>query len=223
MPAPKKTTVKPKENKNAWQRYAELQAALPVVGFDSENPHFRSKYASLAAVLSDSLGLIRDHGFVLVSELTRGEWATSLYDTADGAAADAVCGFQITLPENLSAQALGSWITYARRYGAICVLNLRIAEDDDGNAASGTTPVMETPKASAEMIERVVNLAMETEAFTDFGHFRRWLIKTKKNIDEYTADEAQALIEFFQNNNDCEHWSATLRKALISTSGKDEV
>jgi hypothetical protein len=45
-------------------------------------------------------------------------------------------------PEKNSPQAIGSAITYMRRYAISAVLGLIVEEDDDGNKASNPTPLV---------------------------------------------------------------------------------
>lgn len=130
-------TEKQTNKKTSWQRYADLQAALPTVELDSTNPHFKSKYASLSAVLHESLAIVRDHGFCLSHTLDMGLWHTYLMDAETG---EEQQRFVIQFPAELTCQGLGSWITYARRYATMAILNLRVGDDDDGNAASKTMP-----------------------------------------------------------------------------------
>lgn len=101
---------------------------------DSSNPHFKSKFVSLAGVheavdaalldndliLSQQLDVI-DGKNVLVSRLMHvsGQWISSAY--------------QLT-PVKSDPQAEGSALTYARRYAAMALLGIA-PEDDDGEAA----------------------------------------------------------------------------------------
>jgi hypothetical protein len=102
------------------------------------NPHFKSRYADLAEIrdtvmpvlLKNGLALTQytqfnDAGFFLVTRLMHvsGEYLESRYP----------------LPENTSKpQALGSAISYARRYMMASICGITAEEDDDGNAAQVT-------------------------------------------------------------------------------------
>lgn len=129
---------------------AKAQAAMTSVPFDKVNPHFRSKYASLAAVidtirkpLADN-GLsytqateIRGDGLVLVTTLRHatGQWVASEYP----------------LPSAGKPQELGSALTYARRYSLSSLACIAADDDDDaeGARANGQTNSAPAPKPSA--------------------------------------------------------------------------
>jgi len=103
---------------------------------DSENPHFRSKFVSLAgvneavdaALLSEGLFLSQQTDViggtnVIVSTLlhSSGEWLRGVY--------------KLTPAKQNDPQAEGSAMTYGRRYAKMALLGIA-PEDDDGNAAS---------------------------------------------------------------------------------------
>lgn len=127
----------------------ELAAALAKAQGDfgplvkgRENPHFKSRYADLAAVLDVIRAPLAEHALCyvqgevlddagrpvrLVTRLMHasGQWVETDYpisvtDSRGGSAA----------------QAVGSALTYARRYSLQALLGLA-AEDDDGEAAHG--------------------------------------------------------------------------------------
>lgn len=126
---------------------AKAQAAMQAAKFDKTNPHFKNKYASLAAVidairkpLADN-GLcytqateIREGGFLLVTTLRHasGQWVASEYP----------------LPTAAKPQELGSALTYARRYSLSAIACIAADEDDDAEGARATNQTASTPKAS---------------------------------------------------------------------------
>jgi len=131
-----------KSSESLGQLAAALAAAQATMGHaskDGKNPHFKSSYATLAAVIEAIREPLSKQGIAFtslastdgltVSVETRlmhksGEWLSS---TATAAVRDA------------SPQVVGSAQTYLRRYGlqAICGL---AAEDDDGEATRSAKP-----------------------------------------------------------------------------------
>lgn len=116
---------------------------------DSENPHFRSKFVSLAgvndavdtALLAEGLFLsqqtdVIDGVNVIVSTLlhSSGEWLRGVY--------------KLTPAKQNDPQAEGSAMTYGRRYAKMALLGIA-PEDDEGNAASRTP----TPQADVGQYE----------------------------------------------------------------------
>jgi hypothetical protein len=104
--------------------------------FDSENPHFKSRFASLSTVRESVLPILLKHGLVL----------TQFPKSADGYAGCINKLLHISgewleeeclLPlDKNNAQGAGSAITYARRYSFQSIAGVVADEDDDANAAS---------------------------------------------------------------------------------------
>jgi hypothetical protein len=98
------------------------------------NPHFRSKYADLGAVLEASLDAFHSNNFAVTQYNNSDEYgqyvATRLAHTSGEVFESKV---YLVLSKN-DMQGLGSAITYARRYGLLGMAGLA-AEDDDGNDA----------------------------------------------------------------------------------------
>lgn len=100
---------------------------------DAENPHFKSGYATLGAVLDLLRPVLQERGLVLVQTVEGQALRTALLEPETGESM--VSTMDIVL-DKATSQGLGSGITYARRYSLTTMFNLD-AEDDDGNAASG--------------------------------------------------------------------------------------
>lgn len=99
------------------------------------NPHLRNKYADLGAVL-DAIQAIHKHGltlFHLPSGNVDNVEVTAMLAHESGEFLACTIGIK---PDKPTAQAMGSAITYARRYTASALLGISQA-DDDGNEASG--------------------------------------------------------------------------------------
>lgn len=119
---------------------AKAQADIKNAAFNKINPHFKSKYADLAAIrdavtpalAKNNLSIVQmtgeDNGRLIVK--TRllhgsGQWLQSEYP--------------ITNDIN-SPQKMGSALTYARRYSLAAICGIASEEDDDGNEASKPAP-----------------------------------------------------------------------------------
>lgn len=113
--------------------------------FDAKNPHFNSKYASLASVRESVLPVLNKHGLAItqfpkygngyagcVSRLMHvsGEWLEE----------------ECLLPVGKeTAHAAGSCLTYTRRYGLQSIAGVVADEDDDANAAVAKPAVKSVP------------------------------------------------------------------------------
>jgi ERF superfamily len=102
----------------------------------AENPHFKSKYVPLDAVLDAVGGSLREHGLALVSQTWVDGDDTLLTTRIIHAASGEWLGATLPIdPTQPTPQAVGSAITYARRYTTMSLLGIA-PEDDDGEAAS---------------------------------------------------------------------------------------
>ena len=102
----------------------------------SSNPHFRSKYADLAACVEAVIEGLNNNGIALtqrVSPCENGVIVETVFVHESGEVIN--CG-QLHVPAaKQDAQGYGSALTYARRYSLMAACGIA-PEDDDGNAAS---------------------------------------------------------------------------------------
>lgn len=114
--------------------------------FDSTNPHFRNKFASLASVREAVLPVLNKHGLALSQFPTAGEGVAGCRNILIHEGGEKM-EYDCFLPLSKNdPQGAGSAITYARRYSLQAIAGVVAEEDDDANAAS------EKPKASAKPV-----------------------------------------------------------------------
>lgn len=115
---------------------AKAQGAMKPAAMDRDNTFFKSKYATLtslwesarAALSANNLAVMQTTDFdangdtVLITTLVHssGEWIGGVYPVK---------------AKDTTPQALGSALTYARRYAFGALVGLTSDDDDDGNAA----------------------------------------------------------------------------------------
>lgn len=128
----------------------ELAAALAVAQSeihgakkDAENPHFRSKYADLASVWDACRTALTKNGLSVVqsprARLEGAGWAVEVETTLLHKSGQFMSD-TLTVPMGKAdAQAVGSAVTYARRYALAAFVGIA-PEDDDGNAATADAP-----------------------------------------------------------------------------------
>lgn len=115
-----------------YARLAAAQADMANPAFDKENPHFRNRFASLAAIRNAIIPTLAKHGLACVQVVEGGRVVTRVYGP-DGDRID-LAGVPVMLEG--TPQANGSALTYAKRYSlsaAFCVVG---DDDDDGEAAT---------------------------------------------------------------------------------------
>lgn len=140
------TTTKEKTEKNIYSELLEVQKKVNwIVLKDSDNPYFKSKYASLTNVMQAVRPLLLEHDILMLqfthNELDKVGVETRLYHVPSQTEIKNL----LLLPAvKQDAQALGSAITYARRYSIAPLLGLVADEDDDGNAASHGDKAVQT-------------------------------------------------------------------------------
>jgi hypothetical protein len=116
---------------------AKAQAELKNPGFDSNNPHFKSKYASLASVRDTVTPILAKHGLSVVQcpvfEDGKAGCETMLLHTSGEYLSE-----RLLIPvDKANAHGVGSCITYSRRFSLMAFAGVVGDEDDDGNAAVG--------------------------------------------------------------------------------------
>lgn len=111
-----------------------VQAEMPPITFDSQNPHFRNRYASLAHIMATVRPVLVKHGLAITQVVAGDNAALAtilLHKSGQWIRSDVPI-----LPEKPGAQAFGSAMSYARRYGVCGILAVAAEEDDDGEGAS---------------------------------------------------------------------------------------
>jgi len=118
---------------------AKAQGEIESAKKDSTNPHFKSKYADLASVWDAIRGPLSKNGLSVVqmptaygSEVS----VTTLLLHASGQWIKST--LTMLVGDKATPQAVGSAITYAKRYALTSMTGVAPDDDDDGNAASGS-------------------------------------------------------------------------------------
>ena len=129
----------------------------------SSNPHFKSRYADLAACVEAVIEALNNNGIALtqrVSPCDDGVIVETVFIHESGEIIN--CG-QLHVPATKQdAQGYGSALTYARRYSLMAACGIA-PEDDDGNLAS------RRPTAPAQPIPDITDhlAAIEASANSD--------------------------------------------------------
>ena len=112
------------------------------VGKDATNPHFKNKYASLSNIIEAVTPHLSTVGLSVIQLPTENGLETMLLHTSG----EFISSVSLTPCKDVSnPQALGSAITYARRYALGAVLSLNIDEDDDAQRATVAPPEAPAP------------------------------------------------------------------------------
>ena len=123
---------------NLYKAIHAAQAKIDTVRKNGENPHFRSKYATLDEIWETVRGAVNAAGLVVYCTIepdgSGKQLTTHVAEVKSGA--EISCSFPI-MSANNSPQAIGSAMTYARRYTLTALLEIVTGDgaDDDGEAA----------------------------------------------------------------------------------------
>ena len=122
--------------KNLMGALLKAKAAMGTLTKDAKNPHFKSTYASLAAVVDVLRQPLTDSGIVYIEspvpELEPGRIAIDLTICHAASGESITYRSPVMVAQQQTPQAIGSALTYARRYQLMTVFGLA-PEDDDGN------------------------------------------------------------------------------------------
>lgn len=119
---------------------AKAQGAMDSATKGNINPHFKSRYADLAAVRDAMREPFAANGLSVVQGLRTVQGGIEVETVLFHASGQSIRETLMVPVARMDAQGLGSGATYGRRYALMSMIGLA-SEDDDGNAVSapGTT------------------------------------------------------------------------------------
>lgn len=180
---------------------AKAQLELKPAVKDATNPHFKSKYADLAAIMDASRAYAR-HGVAVWQDATAGDGAVLVRTRLAHSSGQWIEVGPFSVPVGkLDAHGVGSATTYAKRYALASALGIAAEEDDDANAAvqSNGRAAVQKPQAPEGFDDWLIDL----EAVADNGiealkaawsksqpYFRKYLTDT--NGAKWDALKAKA-------------------------------
>lgn len=132
-----------------YQKILEAKKEIGKVAKNAKNPHFKNTYADLNALIDAVEPILLDKGLVLLQPIKDGKVYTQIIDAESDELVESV----MELTTGGTPQAMGSQITYYRRYTLQSLLSL-MSEDDDGQKASA-------PKAKEQMTDERFAKALE--------------------------------------------------------------
>jgi hypothetical protein len=130
----------------------KAQATVKGAVKDSENPHFRSKYADLASVWEACRDALTRNGLSVVQLPGYADGVATLDTMLLHTSGQWIRGTAGAPLGKQDAQGVGSALTYLRRYALAAVASV-CPEDDDGEAAvnrKAPQPLHERPRALSE-------------------------------------------------------------------------
>lgn len=137
---------------------SEMQGAKK----DSENPYFKSKYASLSSIWEACREALSKNEIAVVQK-------TEMRDNLFGVVTKIIHSsgeyeegfFPVSVSITAKAQDMGSAITYARRYSLAAMIGIA-PEDDDGNAAQKTVA-----RSDVDLINGLINKISQSKTIEE--------------------------------------------------------
>jgi hypothetical protein len=143
------------------------QKAFKVVAQSGTNPHLRSKYSTIADYLNAINHALWANDLFLTQSVMKTDIGIAVTTKIIHKSGEWIESDPCVLPvEKPNAQAVGSAISYARRYSLAAFVGLSAGlEDDDGAAASKVA----APKASLAEAAKAARAAKQINAAADDG------------------------------------------------------
>lgn len=138
----------------AAKALVKAQSEMGAVLKNAQNPHLKKPYADLGSVLDACAPALHDNGFAILQPVGQDEFGPYVETVFMHETGEQFRSRVHLLMGKTDMQALGSAITYARRYGLLAMAGLA-PEDDDGEATKAaprqrTEPRQEAPAPKAE-------------------------------------------------------------------------
>lgn len=153
---PQGITILGAETKHS-ENIADLAAALckaqgeiAAADKDSENPHFKSRYADLASIIAAVREPLSKNGLCFTQSPSTAGSMVTVETTIWHQTGQYLKGYLSISCNDSRPQSIGSGISYAKRYALQSMLGVASEDDDDGNAAQGKPATARAERIPAE-------------------------------------------------------------------------
>jgi hypothetical protein len=148
--------------KNIATALVKAQKAFGPALKTATNPHFRSRYADLAACVEAVMDGLNNNGIALVQQLTESDTGVIVETVFIHESGEMLnCGKLHVPAVKHDPQGYGSALTYARRYSLMAACGIA-PEDDDGNAASRKTEAKKSSVDESVMADHLAAIEAAT-------------------------------------------------------------
>lgn len=131
------------ETKDLDAALAKAQGEYPQIGYNKENPYFKSGYATLDHIMGRVRPILAKNGLSLVQQRRYHEDGEMMLHTIlKHATGQWIESRSRVIPPKNDMQTLGSTLSYLKRYDAMALLGITVSEDpsdDDGEVAVADT------------------------------------------------------------------------------------
>jgi hypothetical protein len=183
-PAPSSSSTRSESIGKLAGALAKAQGQIEHASKDRENPHFHSKYATLASVWDACREQLAANELAVIQtvETVRGGEYAIVQTTLAHSSGEWITSRLVMRPVKSDPQGLGSAFTYGRRYGLSSIAGVAPDDDDDGNMASqGQNFRQPPPQQRTEPQRQAAPGDVEASALAEWGK-RLAMVKDAKSL-----------------------------------------
>lgn len=180
--------------KNIYTALVKAQKAFSPALKTSTNPHFKSKYADLAACVEAVIDALNNNGIALIQKCHESEYGVTVETVFIHESGEFLEAGKLHVPASKQdPQGYGSALTYARRYSLMAACGIA-PEDDDGNAASKTPakPVAAFDVTKACAAIKTAESRAKAEHYADVAFERATNDEQRKAINDALSSYQEA-------------------------------
>jgi len=179
--------------------FAAAQSEMKNPSFDSTNPHFRNKFASLAAIRNAVVPAFAKHGLSVMQELTSTEDGVGCLTIVQHESGQWLEFGPLVMPvSKADAQGYGSASTYCKRYSLQSVAAVVGDEDDDGNEAAAKPPqkVAKAPAKNEAAIQAALDKVPQLDSVEAVSAFYKSLpVEIRGDVVDALTKRKKELVE----------------------------
>lgn len=181
---------------------SKAQGKIQPAAKDKANPFFKSKYADLSSVWEACRAPLSENGLAVTQTVTQRPEGMTLITILGHASGQWIKSEMVIIISKPDPQALGSALTYFRRYSLAAIVGVAPDDDDGEKAQSAFRNEKDCPQKNKKPVsiliskEELADLESVLEECPD--DYRAWLLnllKTKDNISELSQMPKNIFIE----------------------------
>ena len=188
------------EKVNIYQKLNNFRGLVGAIRKDKENPFHKSKYADINSILEATTDKLSEAGLVDVDTTKIDEngqlWLETKLINIDNPEEFLKIETPLLLKDKNNPQALGSALTYCRRYNRVTLLGLE-QEDDDGNAAAEPPKEQYSPP---NIKQKKLELSAYLKTHNIIGDTQKAFVQYLKSKN-YNIENLNQLNQLLQNKN----------------------
>lgn len=181
------------KTENIYQKLNNFRVKVEAIRKDKENPYHQSKYADINTILETITDKLSEIELIDVDTTYKDEngqlWLETKLININNPEEFLKIETPLLMRDKNNPQALGSALTYARRYNRVTLLGLE-QEDDDGNTAAGKGQNYPEPKKQQVKKKELTPAQQQFASFIKregissnlFEDFTNWMIAAGYDI-----------------------------------------